>query len=294
MKRIDCHTHLQTKSLIDEYFANSSRAERERERESSIDYYAIAIKALDSLIGNGDDFYDAVKDYKNVFICECIDAFSDVSIERQLEKIEENLKKYQTIGVKIYLGYQPIFADDPKLFPVYKFCEKHSLSAVFHCGVGASNLYSDQSKNYASSAPIGRVAKMFPNVNFIASHFDWPNFDDCLKAITENPNVFTDISGEYENFENKPYSELIKMFVGQLSPHLKNYNKQEVAKKVMFGTDYFGEGSGFEAIEEYVQTLEILFGKEYEADYLFNTCARAYPKIKEYILKNKKVDEKNQ
>lgn len=86
------------------------------------------------------------------------------------------MKHMQIIGIKIYLGYQAIFADDPKLFPVYQFCEKNNLSAVFHCGVGASNLYSDNSKNYASSLPIWKVAKIFPKVNFIASHFDWPNF----------------------------------------------------------------------------------------------------------------------
>lgn len=38
---IDCHTHLQTVNLIEEYF---------KKRKG----YAIAIKALDSLIGNGD------------------------------------------------------------------------------------------------------------------------------------------------------------------------------------------------------------------------------------------------
>lgn len=103
---IDCHTHLQSDKLIDEYFEKR-------------DGYAIAIKALDSLIGNGDKFYEATQKYDYVFICECIDVVSEISIENQLKKIEENLKKYKTIGIKIYLGYQAIFADDKRLFPVY-------------------------------------------------------------------------------------------------------------------------------------------------------------------------------
>lgn len=267
---IDCHTHLQSEKLIDEYFSGRKGC-------------AIAIKALDSLIGNGDKFYEATKKYDNVFICECIDAFGKMPISEQLKNIEKNLEIYKVIGLKIYLGYQAIFADDKRLFPVYEFARKHNLSVVFHCGVGASNLYSDNSKNYASSLPIGNVAKKFPSVNFIASHFDWPNFDDCLKVITENPNVFTDISGEYENFEGKPYSELIKSFISQIKPHLDKFKPEDIVKKIMFGTDYFGKGSGFDAVEEYIETLEKLFSKKYEKLYLFENCKNAYPKINEYL-----------
>lgn len=276
-KIIDCHTHLQTKELIKEYFKRSDNA------------YAITMKALDCLIGNGDKIYQEIKNCKQIFLCESIDAFSQISITEQLRIIKKHMANFQIIGIKIYLGYQAIFADDPKLFEVYKFCERNNLSVVFHCGVGASNLYSDVSKNYSSSLPIGRVAKKFPNVNFIASHFDWPNFSDCLKVITENKNVYTDISGEYENFDNLPYSELINMFITQLTPHLNKYKKEKIVNKIMFGTDYFGLGSGFDAIKEYIDTLDILFGKEYKNLYLYQNCINAYPKINEFI--NKKSEE---
>lgn len=78
------------------------------------------------------------------------------------------------------------------------------------------------------------------------------------------------------------------MFISKLTPHLNQYKKEEIVKKVMFGTDYFGIGSGFDAIDEYVKTLEILFGKEYENLYLYENCVKAYPKIEEYIKKNNK------
>lgn len=271
---IDCHTHLQTKHLINEYFQNR-------------DGYAIVLKALDSLIGNGNEIYSAIQNCDKIFLCECIDAFSQLSIKQQLTKIKHNLNSYQIIGIKIYLGYQPIFADDPKFIPVYEFCEKFGLSVVFHCGVGAENLPSEKQINYSSCLPIGKVAKFFPNVNFIVSHFDYPNFEDCLKVITENKNVFTDISGIYENYDETPFEDLITNFVKQLKPRLEKYNIQNVIDKVMFGTDYFGIGSGFDAVEEYIKTLYLLFPQQYENKFLFENCVNAYPKLNKYLKKDK-------
>jgi len=268
-KFIDCHTHLQTEELIEEYFANRVG-------------YAISIKALDSLIGNGDTFYKATEKYENIFICESIDALEP--IKPQIEKIKLNLKKYRTIGLKIYLGYQPIFADDEKLLPVYEFAKENELSVVFHCGVGADNLYYDE--KFSSSLPIENVAKQYPTVNFIASHFDYPNFDDCAKIVCNNANIYTDISGEFENFGNSPYHKLINEFVAQIFPTIEKYDKDVLAKKVMFGTDYFGIGSGFDAVEEYMQTCKILFGEKNTNNCLYNNCINAYPKIMKYI-KNK-------
>lgn len=274
-KVIDCHTHLQTEALITEYFSKSEG-------------YAISIKALDSLIGNGDQFYEATKKFKNVFICECIDAM--LPIDKQLEKIKENLNKHQIIGIKIYLGYQAIFANDERLLKVYDFARDNNLSVVFHCGVGAENLNSEKEINYATCKPIAEIAKRYPTINFIASHFDYPNFQDCIKIILENKNIFTDISGTYENFDNIDYSILINDFINKLKPVILKNGLSKISDKVMFGTDYFGEGSGFDAIDEYKYTIIQLFGLKNYEKCLFDNCLKAYPKIKEYIKINN--DEK--
>ena len=271
-KIIDCHTHLQTKQLIEEYYKDCKG-------------FAIVMKALDSLIGNGDDIYEEISHFDNIFLCECVDAFSKTSIEDQLKTIEQHLQQYKIVGIKIYLGYQPIFADDKKLFTVYDFAEKHNLSIVFHCGMLVETLQKKTKFNYSSCLPIAKIAKKYPKVNFIVSHFDYPNLQDCLKVITENKNVFTDISGQYENYDNKPYEDLKNLYLEELTCALKNFNKQDILSKVMFGTDYFGKGSGFDEVETYVSTLDAMFGKKNKKLYLYENCLHAYPKIKEYINK---------
>lgn len=170
--------------------------------------------------------------------------------------------------------------------------KKNGLSIVFHCGAGAQNLKSDTFVNYASSLPIEKIAKLFPEVNFIASHFDYPNFNDCAKIITKNANIYTDISGEYENFENRSYDDLIKELVDQIQPTINKYGRDKIASKTMFGTDYFGIGSGFDAVEEYIETCKILFGEQNLDNCLWNNCLKAYPKIN-YFLKKSYSSEKN-
>lgn len=127
MKKFDCHTHLQTQELIDEYFSMYD-----------VDY-AIAIEALNraGAIGYNVDFWNLFKNKNhNVVQLACIDVEKDIA--KQLKEIAKRIKDgYRIVGLKIYLGYQSIFADDPKLFAVYDFAAQNNLSVCYHCGMVA-------------------------------------------------------------------------------------------------------------------------------------------------------------
>lgn len=269
MKIIDSHTHLQSEDLIREYF-------KEKNRE-----FAISMKALDSLIGNGDEFWHATKKFDNVFVCADIDAM--LPINEQLEKIDKLKYENKIIGIKIYTGYQPIFADDERLNPVFEYAQANGLSVVYHCGVGAENLKSAKDYDYASCLPIANLARRYPEVNFIASHFDYPNFEDCAKLVLQFDNVFTDVSGEIENFKNYSNLDLANKFIEKIKPVIDKLDIDKLAQKVMFGTDYFGKNSGFYAVEEYIYICEKLFGEKNLDKLLYKNCLKAYPKIKEYL-----------
>ncbi len=269
MKIIDCHTHLQSEKLIKEYFANTDRE------------FAVSMQALDSLIGNGVEFWEATKKFDNIFVCPCIDSL--LPIKKQLEEIDNLSQHNKIIGIKIYTGYQSIFADDERLTPVFEYAMEKGLSVVYHCGVGAENLESAKGYNYASCLPIAKLAKRYPDVNFIASHFDYPHFDDCAKLILKFDNVYTDISGELENFKNYSNKELADKFICKIKPVLNKYDIDKLSDKVMFGTDYFGKNSGFYAVEEYIYICKSLFGEKNLDKLLFKICLKAYPKIQKFI-----------
>lgn len=272
---IDCHTHLQTQPLIEEYF---------KKRKG----YAIAIKALDSLIGNGNIFYDATKNCKNIFTCECIDAL--LPIKPQLDLIKSHLTApYQVVGIKIYLGYQPIFADDEKLYPVYQFAQDNGLSVVFHCGVVSNQEKSSTYQKYTNCLSVDKVAVDFPQVNFIISHFDVPNFYQCATIVQKNDNVFTDISGIFERIDDMNLKAMMKQLEKDVSACYHYFSG--LNRKVMFGTDFFGAEAGFDIVEEYQVVLKKVFGKKNLNNVLFENCTNAYPKIKTFLSTTTKENE---
>ncbi len=261
---IDCHTHLQTKQLVNEYFTN---------RKGCV----ISIKALDCLIGNSDLYYDAVRNDKRIFCAECINVVKEIA--PQLNDIENKLsdQSLQIVAIKIYLGYQPIYADDKKLYQVYEFAKKHNLSVIFHCGVVCSNEKNKAFLKYAKCTAIDKICVDFPEVHFVISHFDVPNFLECAAIVQKNENCFTDLSGILEKVDffnkRKMKKQLIKDIKSIVNyfPCLKD--------KVMFGTDYFGKGSGFDLVEDYIACLKAIFGRKNQNKFLYQNCLKAYPKI---------------
>lgn len=104
----------------------------------------------------------------------------------------------------------------------------------------AENLESDTTENYSSCLPVANVAKKYPKLNFIVSHFDYTNLTDCAKLVLTHRNIYTDISGTYENLHNEDYNDLMNDFVFQFKDIFKCCNKRKLSKKVMFGTDFYG------------------------------------------------------
>ena len=71
---------------------------------------------------------------------------------------------------------------------------------------------------------------------------------------------------------NEPYENMVKSTIDKFETAFKNQDINKILKKTMFGTDYFGIGSGFDAVDEYIYTLDTLFRKENQKLYLYKTC----------------------
>lgn len=270
MKVIDCHTHIQTKQKINDYFSTNKFVN-----------YAICMKALDSLIGNKDKIYESIAHDKRIFLLECIDV--DKDIKSQLKEIQKKLKDnaYQIIGIKIYLGYQFIYPDDRKLYEVYKFAEKNSLTITFHCGmVDSDNNYKSYIE-YSNCLGVDKICVDFPKVNFVISHFNVPDFDTCVEVVVKNDNCFTDISGIFERTKYFNLKKISKQLIVDIK-RLQAYNPI-LKEKVMFGTDFFGLDTNYDIVKTYKDCLVKIFGNKEKQKVLYENCVRAYPKIKDFL-----------
>lgn len=166
--------------------------------------------------------------------------------DAQIQKIISYLKTGKIIGVKLYCGYEDYDQNDPKILPIYKFCQGNNKPVVFHTGVletGFPGLL-----NQVHPLNIDQVANRFPKLKIVMAHFGNPWVRDTAAVVAKNPNVYVDLSGyfmEYQSIDPKDIEyfikdlEYLKFFVGDF-------------KKCLFGTDWplYSQGEYLEAVKK--------------------------------------------
>ena len=264
-QKIDCHCHIVNESIRRAYFEKT-------------DGYAVVMDFIDKFIGHAppSDAFATVMGDERLFLCPAVDISE--AIEPQLAVIEAMLPNDRIVGIKIYLTYQAGRADDPKLYPVYAFAEKHRLSVTYHTGSCSLVLPTDNDMAGSDAVYVQRVAKAFPTVNFIVAHMDDPRYDACIRIVHEQENMFTDFSGAYEpgTHEGSDMAWAIETFAKAIHRYPDTY------RKILYGTD-FCPPIDLSAVEEYDVTIAALFAPQQRAAVYFENCLRAFPKIQEYL-----------
>lgn len=262
MRKIDCHTHIFTPAIRDEYFEQT-------------DGYALVMQMPDALMKN-DRCLETVRSDRRLFLCPSIDLKGEIA--PQLEKIDALPPDCRVVGLKIYLAYQSGRADDPRLFPVYEYARSHRLSVTFHTGVCALVLPSDQDLEGSSARHIANAAALYPEVNFIAAHMDDPHYGRCLQIAMETPNFFTDFSGVYETGakEATDVDGAVAAFREVFSAFPQAHTK------LLYGTD-FCPMIQLSLLDEYAYTIEKIFAPEHWEEIYYRNALRAFPRLRDYL-----------
>lgn len=262
--KIDCHTHIVNREIADAYFSRT-------------DGYAIVMELLPQFHHIlPDDSCSTVKSDARLFLCPCIDLRQD--IPPQLERVEKRLADTPIVGLKIYLTYQTGRADDPRLFCVYEFAQKHRLSVTFHNGLCSLVLPGDNDMEGSDARYVANAAERFPQVNFIIAHMDDPRFDPCIRLVHAHPNLFTDFSGAYEpgTREDADMDWAIATFAKAIYQYPDSY------RQILYGTD-FCPPINLSALAEYDATIAAIFKPEQFEDIYFKNALRAFPRLRESI-----------
>ncbi|MEC5128615.1 amidohydrolase family protein [Verrucomicrobiales bacterium BCK34] len=125
-------------------------------------------------------------------------------------------------GVKLLPMYAGFGADDPRLEPLWKYCDKHNLPVLLHTGT-----------TFVKQAPLActlprliePVATRYPGIRFILAHLSHPYEGECVATIRKHPNVYADISA----LHYRPW---------QLYNSLMLVQEYGVWNKLLFGSDY--------------------------------------------------------
>lgn len=258
---VDCHLHALTKKEF-ELYKQTTCANR---------YINIRGLYIDEML-DPYSFEEFVNEYNMYFI----DSVDLNNIDSELKKVKIDIEKYKRIiAVKIYLGYQKYYANDEKIYKVVEFAKNNELAVTFHCGEIYDENGASSYSPYSDAKFIEELAIKYPNVNFIASHINWPNFDSLFYMCNKYDNVFSCFSGCNDGENDKEREKQNILIAEVINKYFKYYPKTK--KKIMYGTDFFAVSDEYNDVSSYIKILDLLeISDEEKQDILYNNACSAY------------------
>lgn len=204
------------------------------------------------------------------FLCYCIGldstCLNESLLPDEIDKLEENLKRRQCVGIKLYPGYTPVYVSDPAYEPVYELARAYNKPVAVHMGeTSVPGAY----LKYSHPLTLDQAAADHPEVQFIMCHYGNPWLMDAAAVISKNDNVAADISGLLEGrvcldrffSEKQGYIEALRTWMG----YLHEYDG------IMFGTDWPLVNLG-----EYIEFVQRLVPEKYHEKVFFENASRIY------------------
>ncbi|WP_417900092.1 amidohydrolase family protein [Bacillus haimaensis] len=208
---------------------------------------------------------------KNLVYCPGINPFK--MEEQNLQKLELELLRPDVAGIKIYLGYYPIFAYDEIYTPVYRLAAKYNVPVVFHTG----DTYSERGLlKYSHPLTLDEVAVKNRDVTFVMAHFGDPWVLDGAEVVYKNRNMYADLSGLIIGTEAEIDRHRRTRFLNHLLHALDYCDHYE---KLMFGTDWPLIGVG-----AYIDFIKGIIPEEFHHDVFYQTALKVFPKLKSNLI----------
>ena len=216
-------------------------------------------------------------DYKNynqpkeIAYCAGVDSknITMENAEATAQEFRRYLETPQCVGIKIYLGYNSVYAADPRHYPLYRLAEEFDVRIVYHTGdlAGGHGML-----KYAHPLTVDEVAKEFPKVRFVMSHCGNPWLLDAIEVAASNENVYLDLSGLLEgNFagdvvydKHKDYFSYIKMWLN----YIDRYDK------VLYGTDW-----PLINMKSYIEIMQQVIPADHAQEFFYDNAVKVYSKL---------------
>jgi predicted TIM-barrel fold metal-dependent hydrolase len=188
---IDCHVHLNNYTH-DRVPAEDSLARLLADmRANGVDEAFI----LTSYLANEarprvERVLELARPHPNLHVVEGISLSGGAPLD--LAATEARLRSGQTIGLKLYPGYEHYYPTDRLCVPLYDLAAKYDVPVMFHTG----DTYTKIGKlKYSHPLHLDDVAVDHPDLRIVICHLGNPWFRDTAELVYKNDNVRADISG---------------------------------------------------------------------------------------------------
>lgn len=242
MRAIDLHVHLPTEewlqNAIGPHLEATERYFRKSPERKTLDQVAEEYRSLDVLgvvldwddhtvtgrpwMGN-DRMAKLETDYPGVLMgFGSVDPHAEDALDEVDRAADLGLK-----GLKLHPTMQAFDPGDERFYPLWERCQARALILLFHtgtCGIGAGTPGAGGTKiRYSHPGFLDAVAADFPEVTWVAAHFGWPWFLECLAISLHASNVWIELSGWAPKY---------------LPPEVAREAAKRLNERTLFGSDY--------------------------------------------------------
>lgn len=204
---------------------------------------------------------ELIGEHKNLFLLGSPQIIQRGSSE--LEKYKKLLEGGKIKGLKFFPGHDPYFPTDERCLAYYELCQKLDVPVLFHTG---ENLDDSECAKWNDPKYIVEIARKYPKLKVIITHYYWPKMEYCYEATKNVPNVYfeTAAMADQEVVEKSGGIEKVKEIL-----------KKTIADRpdqVIFGTDW-----PMCKIEEHVELIKSLkLSEEVERKVFYGNAVEVY------------------
>jgi predicted TIM-barrel fold metal-dependent hydrolase len=148
--------------------------------------------------------------------------------EASLTYLRRYIEDAGFIGLKVHQNVQEVYANDQRLFPVYKAMQEYGLPVMYHTGgIGLVPLFD----KYSDIAAIDEVACRYPELPIILGHAGRGKYAETASILRKHANVYADVSTNFAKQAGREHELMAELIIT-----VKRYCGK--TDRLLFGTDY--------------------------------------------------------
>ena len=198
---------------------------------------------------------------------------TEANAEATAREFEHYIKDKHCLGLKLYPGYESVYVNDRRHWPLFELARAYKVPVVIHTGDTARP---DGLLKYSHPLTVDEAAVNFRDVNFVIAHCGCPWFMDAAEVAAINANVAIDVSGLMAG-KPKPLVlfEQQAGFWRQLHTWL---NYMGDYSRVMYGSDW-----PLVNIPLYIRMISYVIPEAQYEKVFYENALRIFPKIRDLL-----------
>ena len=194
---------------------------------------------------------------------------TEANAEATAREFEHYIQDEHCLGLKLYPGYESVYVNDRRHWPLFELARAYDVPVVIHTGDTARP---DGLLKYSHPLTVDEAAVNFRDVTFVIAHCGCPWLVDACEVAAKNANVAIDVSGLLEG-KPKPLAlfEQQAGFWRQLHTWL---NYMGDYSRVMYGSDW-----PLVNIPLYIRMISYIIPEQHYEAVFYENALRIFPKI---------------